>query len=262
MNPSEAQNLPYRVESQTHVRLRVEVLGIGPDRPATAIASRELDLHPDDPGRVEVELPWPSGEDPRLLRLAARGTAGVEPDTHLVTVRSVITDTEGARVEAEREFRMREGSSYLMEAFRRRRTAIVLSLTAEAVTRPVLVQEPRVVGTPVVFRLEVERVQGDRSVLLETNRLQTFLGEAVEYSFDRGAGEQAESVRLRLRPVRVEGDLAEVELVVSASLPGEPDRLVLSRREQLLTTRGATSSLTAATGQPASGYRFRITPRF
>jgi hypothetical protein len=117
-------------------------------------------------------------------------------------------------------------------------------------------------GPPVRFLLEVVRVAGDRSTSLETNRLVTFVGEDVGYSFRRGEAATAESIELSLRPVRLDGDLAEVQIEVTASLPGEPDRLILSRRETLFATRHATSSLTVASGEPVSGYRFHVTADF
>ena len=72
----------------------------------------------------------------------------------------------------------------------------------------------------------------------------------------------SESIELSLRPVKLDGDLARVELEVTASLPGKPNRLLLSRRESLYTTRHATSTLDVVVGEPPLGYRFHVTPDF
>ena len=44
--------------------------------------------------------------------------------------------------------------------------------------------------------------------------------------------------------------------------PGKPDRLLLSRRETLVSNRGTLSALIVTTGEPPAGYRFAITPDF
>ena len=48
-----------------------------------------------------------------------------------------------------------------------------------------------------------------------------------------------------------------------ATLPDtEQGVMLMSRKEQWLATRGATSSLTLETGEPPRGYRFLVTPYF
>jgi hypothetical protein len=118
------------------------------------------------------------------------------------------------------------------------------------------------VGAPVLFQIAIERRDGGRAVPLESNRLVTFLGEGVEYSFSHGEGGGRESLRLVLTPVRLDGDVAEVEVDVTGSLPGAGGPLLLSRRERILTSRRATSSLEVTAGDPPAGYRFRITTDF
>ena len=75
-------------------------------------------------------------------------------------------------------------------------------------------------------------------------------------------GDSAESVRLVLRPVRIMGAVTEMEIEVTGSLPGDPDRLLLSRRETLVSNRGTLSAITVTSGKPPAGYRFAITPDF
>ena len=156
---------------------------------------------------------------------------------------------------------MTEGSTYLLDVCETSETRLLLALRAEEDNRPVVAQSP-VAGRPVRFSIEIVRVDGERAVSLENNQLSTFLGESVDYSFRRGENDQAESVELSLRPIRIDGDLAEVVVEVTASLPGQPDRLLLSRRESLFTTRRAISALTVASGEPPAGYRFLISPEF
>ena len=113
-----------------------------------------------------------------------------------------------------------------------------------------------------VFLLAVERRDGERSVPLETDRLVSFLHEGVEYSFTRGEGDGRESLRLTLTPVRLDGDLAELEVDVTGSLPGAKGPNVLARTERIFASRRATSSFDVTVGDPPAGYRFRITPDF
>ena len=77
-----------------------------------------------------------------------------------------------------------------------------------------------------------------------------------------GSGDARESLRVVLTPMRIDGDLAEVDIEVSGSLPGAGRPLLLSRRERIVTSRRATSSVDVTAGDPPAGYRFRITPDF
>ena len=117
-------------------------------------------------------------------------------------------------------------------------------------------------GEPVAFRLEVDVVRSDRVVPVETNHLQTLMGQPVEYSFRRGRGDGLQSVRLELTPVGRVGELLEVAIDISGSLPGSDRRLLLGRNETLFSSRGVTSTVTVTNGTPPTGYRFRITPDF
>jgi hypothetical protein len=106
-------------------------------------------------------------------------------------------------------------------------------------------------------------VAGDRVDSLETNRLSTFVGEPVSYSFRLGSPGQAESAQLTLTPQQILGDVVRVEVDVTATLPGaQEEPLLVSRTEQWVTSRGASSTISLATGEPPSGYRFVVTPRF
>ena len=103
---------------------------------------------------------------------------------------------------------------------------------------------------------------GDRTVLLETNQLSTFVGQSVQYAFRRGAEESLEAVTLDLLPVSITGDLVTIQADVSGALPGSDGASLLSRHERIVASRRATSALAATSGTPPAGYRFQVTPDF
>src|SRR5262249_36779316 len=147
------------------------------------------------------------------------------------------------------------------EVFSEGSDRLVLAIRGESVTRPV-VRDTFGVGAPVRFHVAVERIDGERSVPLETNDLSSFLGESVEYSFRRGEGDATESVRLVLTVRRILDDMAEVETDVTGSLPGAGSPILLSHQDRLFATRGAASTVTCVSGTPPAGYRFLVTPEF
>ena len=239
------------------ILLHVDVLGVRQGETAT-LFSGTLELTPGSPENLSTEVPF--GNAQGQLKLEASGSAGVGAQPHRISVKTRFR-FQGTQASASRDLEIRETSTYLVEAFEMNGQRLVVALKAESATRPVAVTGEEV-SAPLLFRLEVERVEGKRFIPLETNRLQTFVGKDVEYSFRRGRGDHEESVHLRLQPVRIHGDLAELVVEITASLPGDPDRLLLSRRESLFTTRHATSKIVIATGEPPTGYRFLITPEF
>jgi hypothetical protein len=237
----------------------VDFLRIEPER-TTTVASRSVDVLPQAGGALDVALPWgPTGRTAQV-RIDAAGRLRDDGGSHEVALQTVVT-LGGQRVHWSRRLELAEGATTLADVFEGDGLRLVLALSAEAATRPVIVR-PSALGPSILFRLAVERVLGERFVPLETNRLQTFLEQGVEYSFRRGEGADAESVRLWLRPMRIEGDVVELELEIAGSLPGDPDRLILSRRDTVFSSKGATSPVVVATGTPPAGYRFLITPEF
>ena len=248
----------YNVKHQRMVRLHVEILSVGPEG-TSSLGSNRIDIAPSTGGSDEVDLEWGSGA---RLRLDATGQAGREDEPHRVSLHAALTVGE-RRVVSNRELSIREESTALMDVYEETRQRLVLVLRAEAITRPVAEQVMiQTVGPPVKLRLQVDRIDGKRVTSLESNELNTFVGQSVEYSFERGQGDTAESVRLVLRPTLIKGEVTEMEIEVTGSLPGNPDRLLLSRRETLLSNRGTLSALTVTSGDPPSGYRFAIIPEF
>lgn len=244
------------------VGFRVEirpVLVVGDD--SGALAPKTLEIPPGEPGRLRLELQWPDPAATSVLELSATGRSE-EPDGEIeLELTASLRLADGRVVQARRSLRQREGAAGLFEVYREQGQRLTLGVSAERrvrhVARPV-----RSVGDPVVFRLDVDGVRGPRTFELETNYLSTFVGEPVSYSFRRGEGDQRESVRVELTPTSKTGELVEVLVEISGSLPGESSRLILSRRETLVTSRGATSGVEVTTGDPPAGYRFRIRPEF
>ncbi len=119
-----------------------------------------------------------------------------------------------------------------------------------------------VVGAPVTFRIDIEWVEEGSSQTLETNHLNTFVGQSVGYSFSLGAIGEAESLSIRLLPLRLMGNTVQLEVDVSGTLPGSGGEIeMVSRQEQWLSTRDTTNILDLASGEPPTGFRFVVTPR-
>jgi len=250
--------VPYSLKQERMIVLQVEILAVGPEG-TSSLGSKQMDVLPSGGGSAEVDLAWGSGA---RLRLDATGQPGDEDAPHKLSLHAALT-LGSRRVVSNREMEMREESTYLMDVYEEDRQRLVLVLRAEARMRPVLeTRLVKAVGAPVKLHLQVDRVDGESFISLESNDLHTFVGQSVEYSFRRGEGDSAESVRLVLRPVRIMGAVTEMEIEVTGSLPGNPDRLLLSRRETLVSNRGTLSALTVTSGKPPAGYRFAITPDF
>jgi hypothetical protein len=112
------------------------------------------------------------------------------------------------------------------------------------------------------FLIAVLRVDGERTLPLETDDLHTFVGQSVEYSFRQGQDAGLEAVRLTLLPVSVSGDLLTIDAEISGALPGADGTTLVSRRERIVASRRATSRLAATAGTPPAGYQFQVTPEF
>ena len=69
-------------------------------------------------------------------------------------------------------------------------------------------------------------------------------------------------VRTAARVVEILGDVAEIEVEISGMLPGPEGLKLVSRTEQWFSSRLSTSTAALEAGDPPTGYRFRVTPRF
>ena len=231
------------------------------DGESGALPGKRLEIDPEEGGSLRIRLQWPVPEASSRLELRATGRPGPPDSVHAVALEAELALPDGRRSTTRRALQLQEGTTSLIEVYREGARGLTLAITAERQVRP-RVRPARTFGDPVLFRLEVDAVRGEQTVALETNHLTTFMNEPVEYSFRRGEGEMAESVRLLMTPVRRDGDVIEVQVEISGSLPGETARVLLSRTHTLVTSRGATSAVTVTSGKPPVGYRFRITPDY
>ncbi|HET9298540.1 MAG TPA: hypothetical protein VFO11_01260 [Candidatus Polarisedimenticolaceae bacterium] len=255
--PGFAAAAPYPVVQVPVFHLTCRVLST-PGSSSVVLSEGTVDLEPDRPGRLELDLPWDASGSAGLSLDALRQEA--PEGGHRVHLEAVLRPPGGAPVRLDRSVDLTEGATALLELHRRAGRTLVLALEIEGDFRPV-VGIPTGLGAPVLFHLTVERVSGAESAPLETNALHTLVGEGVEYAFRRGGGNAEETLRLRLTPVRVGAEVVEVDVELDGRLPGGEGPSTL-RRDRLLATRGSTSSFDAVAGTPPAGYRFRIRPEF
>ena len=250
---------PTVVEEPT-LRLKVQPLFVSEEQ-MSVLETQELDVDPEKGSSLELELDWPVPGSSTKLRLNAKGQPGPVEGVHELSLEAELELPDGRKHRAKRDLSLREGATSLFEVFREGSSRLTLALEVERKEWRIA-ESPPEVGEAVGFVLEVQGVCGEQVATLETNELNTFIGERIEYSFKRGEEDDEESVQLRLTPVRREGDVVEITVEVMGSLPGDDGRLLLSRSETLFTSRGASSTFEVTHGIPPAGYRFLITPQF
>lgn len=210
---------------------------------------------------ADAVLDWPPGHGPSRLALTARLAEPSADGEQVLDVTARLTLPGGAPVQATRSLRFAERTTSLFEVYRSGDDTLTLALEAEAVVLRRYDSRPTP-GAPVRFHLEIERVLDGRPVLLESNDLDTFVGEPVSYSFRLGGDPDSERAKLTLKPLRVVGAMVEIETEVGGALSSAAELAVIGRTERILASRDTTSTLALETGTPPVGYRFRITPRF
>ena len=244
---------------ERHVLLSVDALLVDGSNKTTRIEALTLELAPGTPEKATLRVPWGDGGGRAAITLRAELTGASEDGVPGVTCwASVALQGDKPRVS---ERRIEGEATALFEVLEASGRRIVLALRTEPIDRPV-VHKLAKVGDPVRFRIAVERVDGDRAVLLETNHLNTFVGQSVTYSFRLGHDASLEDVRLELLPLSVSGDVVTIQAGISGALPGEGATAIVSRQERIVASRLATSTVSATTGSPPSGYRFQVTPDF
>jgi hypothetical protein len=248
---------PAGVSRETVWTLEINVVATGPGT-GGSLGTFAMTASRATPGTLEVPLGGPGSWPGGVLRLTAVLDRLLE-DGASIALASEVTPRHGRRASAERRFDLREGGSQLVEIFGDRERHLLISIRGEEGTRPV-VRRFAAVGARVLLRVEIERIDGTRSVALETNDLNTFVGEPVEYSFDFGGG--GERLRLVLTPLSLTGSIAQVRAQITGQLPDVAGPIILSRDQSIAASRGATSSVEVVAGDPPRGYRFRITPDF
>jgi len=249
------------VAVETHVVLRIEALTVEQGRSKTAGTPHEVEIGPSQPAAIDLVVPWGTDRATVAIHFGARLTSMTPDGDAVLLCESRATRSGSTPVVASREIRFADEGSGLFEVFGDGERRIVLTLQGEQVGRAV-VRPPPSVGAPVRFVIAVERVDGERIVLLETNELHSFVGQSVEYSFRHGQDEGLEAVNLTVLPVAISGDLVTIEAEISGALPGAGGTVLVSHSERIVASRRATSRLAATTGAPPAGYRFQVTPDF
>ncbi len=256
-----ARAVPILIQEE-RILLTIAVLpSIGGETGVPPAAHRSIEIPPAKSVPAEIELAWPDEHSTTRIHLEVAGHAGLAGGEHEVSLEALITLPDGRSVRSSRSLSIREGSTQIIDLFSEKGRRLLLALQAEGTTHPVVLAAAGV-GTHVRFRLEVSRVDGETSVALESNVMDTFLGQGVEYSFRRGEGDTLESMGVVLTPTRIDGDFVDIGVVVSGTLPAAPDRIVISRSDRLIATRGASSAITVLTGAGGGGYRFAVTADF
>ena len=227
----------------------------GSDRPAEQI---ELE---DRGTELYFRFAWPDADKTTKVLLRASPRPPRFGAKHVVLLEAKVTLPDGKKVRATREMVFNESYTSLFEVYRESGRTLVLAVKAEHYrdTRLTVVRDP---GDPIQFQLEIQRVEGEQSFALETNRMNTFVGDPVTYSFQIGEYGEGVSLSIRLTPQKLYGDVAQIEVDISGMLSDGEQTSMISRTEDWLTTRGATSSLSVATGDPPTGFKFLVTPWF
>jgi len=233
-----------------------EVHVVKPEQPGDRAARLELG---ERDGRVSFAVRWPGLPRPLDVTLVGHRLSSALDEEQRVRIEAAVTWPDGRVVRAERLVTFVDEATTVFELLREadRPLTLVLEGTIELETRLPTAPVP---GDPVRMLVEIQRVDAGRTISLETNLLQTFVGESVSYSFR--LGDNADAGEIRLLPLRLTGDVAEIDVELHGALPRGDATTVVSRREHWVTSRGATSTLALEDGDPPTGYRFLVTPRF
>ncbi len=257
---SPARGGTAQLEQRTRVDLAVRPLTAEPAA-AGDVLPLELVVRPDEPAEAAVVLAWPDADSRSTLKLRAvhaRPTAG---RANGVDLDARLDLPDGRTVHASRAVRFDETDTVLFEVYRIDDKSLTLALEATASTETVVSKLPSP-GSMVRFRLEIVRVLRERTVSLETNFLNTLLGEPVSYEFRLDDKPGADAASITIRPSELHGEIATIEIEVSGKLLLEDEVVVIGRSERWMASRGATLTLAFEAGEPPTGYRFLLTARF
>ena len=249
-----------QVTRQTRIDLTFKPLTASA-APGTDAAALALAIHPRDGGETEFRLLWPDADSTTLLTLKATRSESTGSTKHAVALEAELILPDGSKVRSSTRFDFHDGTTSLFEVYRIDDNPLTLIVEAEA-SEETIVSRGGTVGPPVRFLLEIQRVQDGRTISLETDFLQTFVGEAVSYGFRLGDTPEADAARLQLKPVRLSGDLLEIEVEIDGTLPVDEELVILARREDWIASRGVVSTFAFESGDPPVGYRFLVTADF
>jgi hypothetical protein len=249
-----------QVQRQTRIDLAFKPLTASV-APGTDPAALALAINPHGGGETEFRLLWPGDDSTTLLKLNATRSESAGSTKHLVALEALLTLPDGSKVRSSTRFDFDERTTALFEVYRIEGNALTLIVEAEA-SEETIISRGGAIGPPVRFFLEIQRVQDGKTISLETNLLQTFVGEAVSYGFRLGDTPASDAARLSLRPVRMSGELLEIEVEIDGTLPMDEELVVLGRRESWIASRGVVSTFSFESGEPPEGYRFLVTADF
>jgi hypothetical protein len=257
--PAAAEPAIHLVEQE---RILLEIRLMTAETIEDAAGGFVLEVGDSSPAELDLRVLWPDPGVPRRLKL--RAERALTAAGHVVRLESELQRPDGtvtARAKRDIAF-FSDTTTALFEVARAGDRVLTLAIAGE-LTRQTTYTALPVVGAPVQFELDIEWVEQGVAVTLETNYLSTFVGQSVSYAFRLGEVGEAESASVRLLPVRLLGDAVRIEVDVTATLP-DPERgvVLVSRQEQWLSTKGTTSTLSLASGEPPTGFRFVVTPRF
>lgn len=257
---SGANASPIGFEKRTKITIEV--------RPLTADLVSERDalhanlvLDSDDPAQTELGLAWPGNDDRSTLVLSASRVTPRDSGAIALDFDGRLTLPDGSTVHAARSISFDDETTALFEVYRYGDRSLTLAIKATATTE-LVVSSKRAPGSQVRFRLEIVRVVDGREASLEDNYLNTLIGEPVTYAFRMTDTPEAEAVMIVLKPLRLHANIAEIDVEISGTMTLNEEVIVIGRTEHWLASRGATSTLAFESGEPPSGYRFRITARF
>jgi hypothetical protein len=245
-------------------RITLSIQPLAPSgQPAECQGPHRLEVPPGETGQARFRVAWPGPQS--LVDVDLRARQGEAPDGWYlgVSLEAKVSTSDGRELRAHRSVGVTDGTTLLFEVLREDDQPLTLAIQATVTTDLVVAQlRTSPVGPPVQFLLEIQRVESGETISLESNELNTLVGEAISYAFRLNRDEATEAVKVVLKPLRLAGEIVEIDVEVSGMLPGNDELNVLGRRERWVASRGATSILAIESGNPPSGYRFLVTPRF
>lgn len=252
-----AQKAQVIERDQVRMTFRALNASIAPGTPGEAL---ELVVPPDLGGETRFSLLWPD-QDTRV-EVVVRGTERPTTtiDSHVIALEADVTLGDGREIRSTRVLPVSGETTALFELHSEGEHTLTLAIVADTERLTVVSRTPEV-GAPIRFHVEIQRVESGGTVPLETNRLNTFVGQSVEYSFDLG-GAEADAARLRLLPIRAQGDVAVIDVELTGRLPTEDGPQLISHSERWVSSRGVASIASLEHGDPPTGYRFVVTPDF
>jgi len=245
-------------------RITLSIQPLAPSgQPAECRGPHRLEVPPGDTGRVRFRVAWPEPEP--LVDVELRARQGEAPAGWYlgVSLDAKVSTSDGRELRAQRSVGVSDGTTLLFEVLRENDQPLTLAIQASVTTDLVISRaQAAAVGAPVQFLLEIQRVERGETISLETNELNTLVGEATSYSFRLNRNNATEAVEVVLTPLRLAGEIVEIDVEISGMLPGNDALNVLGRQERWVASRNVTSILAIESGNPPSGYRFLVTPRF